>query len=131
MQLMKERDVPVAHNDRVYRYSRIRPLIAYGGIVGAFSALFINGVRHHAWPFEIIAAIGIGGLYLARRFLTARFRASNWLVRETDNGLYVHFRSYLNYHFSADNTTVAFIPYREISRARPGPATREKPSPGE
>jgi len=127
MQLMKERDVPVAHNDRVYRSSRARAVIAYAGIVGAFSALFINGLRQHAPPFEIIAGMGIGAMFLARRFLTARFRPSNWLVRETESGLYVHFRSYLNYQMSADDPTVVFIPYREISRARPVRERREKP----
>jgi hypothetical protein len=127
MQLMKERDVPVAHSDRVYRSSRARALIAYAAILGAFSALFMNGVRHHAWPLEVIAGVCIVGLFLARRFLTARFRPSNWLVRETENGLYVHFRSYLNYHFPSDDLTVAFIPYREITRARPVRQRREKP----
>src|SRR4051812_4025610 len=114
MKLIRERDVPIGNGDRVYRYSRARAVVAYGTIVAGFAALFVVGSRGHVLPLQIISVIGIFGLSLARRFLAARFRPSNWLVRQSENGLYLHFRSYLNYHFSPDDRTVAFIPYREI-----------------
>jgi hypothetical protein len=60
---------------------------------------------------------------LGRRFVVARFHESNWLVRADENGLYVKFRSYLNYHFPADDQTVVFLPYREIRKAH---RTRER-----
>jgi len=36
----------------------------------------------------------------------------------TDHGLYIKFRSYLNYHFPEQDLTVVFLPYTEIRGAR-------------
>lgn len=127
MQLMRERDVPVMNSDRVFRYSRARAVLVYLTMVGGLVALFVAGARGHTVALQIVAAIALLPVFLSRRFLVARFRSSNWLVRETENGLYLHFRSYLNYHFSADDPTVAFIPYRELSRARWVRERRERP----
>ncbi|HEU5257489.1 MAG TPA: hypothetical protein VFU28_15960, partial [Vicinamibacterales bacterium] len=52
------------------------------------------------------------------RYLTARFRATNWLARLDASGLYVQFRSYLNYALSDVDETVVFIGYQEIRSAR-------------
>jgi hypothetical protein len=127
MQLMRERDVPVGNTDRVFRSSRARAAVVYLTMLAGISWLFVAGSRKHAIVLQVFASIGLIGAYLGRRFLLARFRPSNWLVRETENGLYLHFRSYLNYHFSPDDPTVAFIPYREISRTRRVRVTRAKP----
>lgn len=51
-------------------------------------------------------------------FVTARFRRSNWLVRMSQTGLYVQFRSYLNYQLPPDEASVVFLGYDEISSAR-------------
>jgi hypothetical protein len=45
-------------------------------------------------------------------------RPSNWLARVRNDGLFIQFRSYLNYHLPADALTVFFIPYQEIRSAR-------------
>ena len=50
--------------------------------------------------------------------MTARFRSSNWLVRLTDHGLFIKFRSYLNFHFPDQDLSVVFISYSEIRSAR-------------
>ncbi len=50
--------------------------------------------------------------------ISARFRPSNWLVRLTDQGLFIKFRSYLNDHFPAQGFTVVFIAHAEIRSAR-------------
>jgi hypothetical protein len=57
-------------------------------------------------------------LLLTRRFITARFRASNWLVRMNDAGVFVQFRSYLNYHLPPEDLTVVFLSFGEIRSAR-------------
>jgi hypothetical protein len=62
-----------------------------------------------------------------RRLVLARFRASNWLLRTSDAGLFVQFRSYLNYHFPREDPTVVFIPYHEIRSARLVRERREIP----
>jgi hypothetical protein len=53
-----------------------------------------------------------------QRLITARFRPSNWLVRMSDSGLFIKFRSYLNYHLPAEDLTVVFVSYQEIRSAR-------------
>ena len=118
MQLYRERDAPANDHDRVFRYSRTRAVIVYALLFGGAIALFANGVRQRLVPLEFFGLILAAGVLLAKRFLVARFRPSNWLVRATESGVYVKFRSYLNYHFSSDDLTVAFIPYREITAAR-------------
>ena len=118
MQLLHERDLPCSDHDIVCRYSCTRGAFAFALLFAGCVALAVVGVRRHTFLLELAAVFLAGGEYLGRRFLTARFRPSNWLVRANDNGLYVKFRSYLNYHFPAENLTVAFIPYREIAAAR-------------
>jgi len=126
MQLYRERDVPANDHERVFRYSRTSATVVYALLFGGAIALFANGVRQRIPPLEFFGLLLAVGVFLAKRFLVARFRPSNWLVRATDGGVYVKFRSYLNYHFSADDITVAFIPYREITAARVVRETVEK-----
>jgi hypothetical protein len=127
MELLRDRDVHIDVHDRVYRYSRVNAIVGYGLLLAGCVALFRFGWREHALILQIAALFTATCLYLARRFGTARFRASNWLVRANVNGLYVHLRSYLNYHFPADDVTVAFIPYREILAAHAIRERREVP----
>ena len=118
MQLLRERDVPANEHDRVFRYSRTFATIAYAALLAGPIALFTTGVRNHAILPLVIAPLMAMLVFLSKRFLVARFQPSNWLVRATESGVYVKFRSYLNYHFSADDVAVVFIPYREITAAR-------------
>jgi hypothetical protein len=117
----------VGHNDRVYRYSRTHATVASCLWFAGCVALVVAGARQRAYVLEFAAALLGIGLLLARRFLLARFRDSNWLVRANENGVYVQFRSYLNYHFSPDDQSVAFIPYRDILIARAAREQRELP----
>lgn len=126
MQLLRERDVPANDHDRVFRYSRTNATIAYALLFGGAIALFATGVRQRFVPLQLLALLFAALVFLSKRFLVARFRPSNWLVRATESGVYVKFRSYLNYHFGADDLTVAFVPYREITRARLVRETVEK-----
>ena len=127
MQLMRERDVPANDHDRVFRYSRFNATLAVALLLAGPVALFGTGVRHRTVLPQIIAIGAVGLVLLAKRFLVARFRPSNWLVSTTESGVYVKFRSYLNYHFSADDVSVVFIPYREIATARVVRETIERP----
>ena len=118
MHLMRERDVPANDHDHVFRYSRLNATIAFALLFAGPAALFAIGVRSRVVLPEIIAVVVAGLVLLAKRFIVARFRPSNWLVTATESGVYVKFRSYLNYHFSADDVSVVFVPYREIAVAR-------------
>ena len=43
---------------------------------------------------------------------------TNWIVKTTDEGLYLNLRSYQNRHFPDDAPTIAFLRYAEIASAR-------------
>lgn len=118
MRLLRSSDVEVRANDRVFRYSRIHA-VAVALIVLAIAGWVAFHAYTAAWkPGYYIAAVIILFLELMRRFVTARFRSSNWLVRMNDLGAYVQFRSYLNYHLPTEDLTVVFIPFGEIRSAR-------------
>jgi hypothetical protein len=53
-----------------------------------------------------------------QKVITARFHSANWLVRLTDNGVFIKFRSYLNNHFDAQDFVVLFLPFSELRSAR-------------
>jgi hypothetical protein len=118
MRLLRLNDVEINPTDRVYRYSRwhavLVVIVALGGAGSAAFHAYTAGWK----PGYYIAGVIILFLELLRRFVTARFRPSNWLVRTNDSGVFIQFRSYLNYHLPADDLTVIFISYGEIRSAR-------------
>lgn len=118
MRLLRHTDVPVTTRDLVFQYSRTRALVFSLMLFVAGLALVWVGWQQRFWlPFVIAGTLFLGWPAF-RGVVTARFRRSNWLVRAGDTGLWVQFRSYLNYHFPADDLTVVSIPYREINSAR-------------
>lgn len=118
MRLLRQSDVEIRGNDRVFRYSRVHA-VAIALIVLGVAGWVAFHAYTAAWkPGYYIAAAIVLFLDLMRRFVTARFRSSNWLVRLNDLGVYVQFRSYLNYHLPAEDLTVVFIPFGEIRSAR-------------
>ena len=130
MQLMRLRDVPAKQNDRIFRYSRARAVVACGAVVAIIVAMLWSGVRQGVVIFDVAALLSTAVILPFRGLAMARFRPSNWLVRVIDGGMYVQLRSYLNSHFSADDLTVAFIPFREIRGAREVRDRREIPELG-
>jgi hypothetical protein len=118
MRLLRLADVETTPSDHVYYRSRAQALLfvaiaIFGAAVLAFRA-FTAGFHLGYY----LAAVDISFLALYRRFITARFRPSNWLVRTNNLGLFIQFRSYLNYHLPAEDLTVVFIAYQEIRSAR-------------
>ena len=118
MRLLRLSEVESSPNDRIYRYSRSRAVF--------FVVLAHAGAGWLAWdaystdwkPGYFIAAVILLFINFLRRFITARFRDSNWLVRTNDTGVYIQFRSYLNYHLPANDLTVVFLSFGEIGSAR-------------
>lgn len=117
IRLMREIDVPATPRDRVFRSSRLSAVVAVLICLAACAAMII-----FHWPAPRLSDYFSGAilllLFLLRRFVTARFHPSNWLVRMRNDGLYIHFRSYLNDHLSAEDPTVVFLPYEAIRSAR-------------
>ena len=117
IRLMRATEVPETPRDRVYRASRLRAMMFVIFCLGGCAALVF-----FRWPKPrlsyYISAVVILLLVAMRRFVTARFHPANWLVRTGDEGLFIHFRSYLNEHLSSEDPTVAFIPFGDIRSAR-------------
>lgn len=118
MKLLRRADAHGGPGTLEYRRSPERALAAYlVGWLGA-GALGWWAWREEAWPLFYVAAFLGVVLFLLRGPLGARFGPANWLVRATPGGLYVHFRSHLNWHFPDEDATVVFVPYSEIRAAR-------------
>ena len=118
MQLMRMAEAPAAGRNRVFRYSGSRALIGTAVLVAlAVGALLLAWTTAN-WLAYYVAAVATIFPLIFRRLVTARFRSSNWLVRLTDHGLFIKFRSYLNFHFPDQDLSVVFISYSEIRSAR-------------
>lgn len=118
MRLLRQSDVEIQPSDRVFAFSRVRAFVLGCSWLGAIAWLGFRAVDAHWHPGYYVGGFLLLFFLLARRFITARFRPSNWLVRMTDSGLFLQFRSYLNYHLPADDLTVVFISFSEIRSAR-------------
>lgn len=118
MQLLRLSEVSVSPDDRVFRHSPVRALLPSGAVLGVSVACLIFATRRGSVVAYYIAGVLLLGLVLMRRLITARLRPTNWLAIMSGAGLYIQFRSYLNYHLPLDVPTVLFIPYSEIRCAR-------------
>ena len=118
MQLMRLADVMVSDRDRIFAYSRSRALLgSITLLIAAVTAAVLSWVND-SWLGYYLAAVILLGFFIFRKMVSARFRPSNWLVRVSDHGLFVKFRSYLNDHFPEQDFTVVFIAHAEIRSAR-------------
>jgi hypothetical protein len=118
MRLLRDADVVGRDGDLVFRHSPGRALLVACATGAVSGGLIVFGWRERSWIAYYIAAVLLVGLFVLRWLVLARFRASNWLVRVSANGVFVQLRSYLNYHFPSEDLTVAFIPYPEIRSVR-------------
>src|SRR5580698_10206052 len=119
MQLLRLQEVQVGSNDRVFRHARMRALIVWLAGFSVAAGLLLGAYTNAKWragyifgPFLMLF------LLLTLKFVTARFHPSNWLVRMNGSGIYVQFRSYLNYRLPSDNPSLAFLAFGEIASAR-------------
>jgi hypothetical protein len=117
IRLMRAAEVSVTSRDRMFRYSPARASLLVIAILAACAGLVIFHWPRPRAAYYISGAILLG-LLLMRRFILARFRSSNWLVKLSDDGVFLQFRSYLNYHLPGENLTVVFIPHQDIRSAR-------------
>jgi len=120
MRLLRASDVPVSE-DAVFRYSRRRAVSLALLVIVAGVGSILFGRRQPAGVIRYVSlyagAIFLFGLFFLRGYVTARFRNSNWLALITPTGLFLKFRSYLNYALPDSDQTVVFIPYQEIQSA--------------
>lgn len=117
MRLLRMAEVEQTPNDLVFRHSRFRALL-FLLIAVSGGLLLLYRARTGFTPGYYLATVDLLCLALFSRFISARFRHSNWLARMNDLGVFVQFRSYLNYHLPPEDLTVVFIAYGEILSAR-------------
>jgi len=118
MRLLRLDEVPTGERDRVFRHSPARALFAALAALCAAGGFFLFGWQHGSVLAYYLAGVTLLGPLVMRGIVLARFQPSNWLVRLCDAGLFVHFRSYLNYHLPQEDPTVVFIPHEEIRSVR-------------
>lgn len=118
MRLLRLRDVEVSPNDRVFRHARLRALIVWLAGFAAATAFFLQAYTAKWPPGYFFGSFLLLFLLLTLRMVTARFHPSNWLVRMNETGIYVQYRSYLNYQLPADDPSVVFLSFGEIASAR-------------
>lgn len=97
------------------------PLIAWAAFAGHLASIA-------EWPWwvwllagPVFLMAGLLWLVVVMAMSTAcvaSFRTSNWLMKVTRAGVYVKFRSYLNYHFPEDGPTVVYLCFGELNSAR-------------
>ncbi len=116
IRLMRSVEVPETPRDRIFRASRLHAILILAVCGYACAAMVV-----YRWPgpracFYVSGAIALLLLALNHLF-TARFHPANWLVRIGDEGLFIHYRSYLNDTMSPEDPTVAFVPFADIRSA--------------
>jgi membrane protein YdbS with pleckstrin-like domain len=95
MRLLRLREARVGSDDRVFCYSRTTAVLPILILLALAAGTAFYAIAVHWKPGYYIAGIVALGCLLMRRFVTARFRTSNWLVRMNEAGLFIQFRSYL------------------------------------
>src|SRR5690349_17072694 len=118
MQLLRLKEVPMSQRDLVFAYSRVSAISGALVLFLASAGLIVFARLNGAWPAYVVAAFMILFVRIYQKVIIARFHPGNWLVRMTDNGLFVKFRSYLNDHFDAQDFVVLFLPFSELRSAR-------------
>jgi hypothetical protein len=117
IRLVRAVEVPETDRDLVFRASRLHAVLVVLISLGVAAA-----VLFYRWPARTpsyyVAGLILLILLALHRFVTARFHPQNWLVRKGDEGLFIHFRSYLNERLNPDDPTVMFLAYSDIRSAR-------------
>jgi hypothetical protein len=118
MRLLRLQDVEIGQNDRVFRHARLQALIVWLAGFAATTALFFQAYTGKWPPGYIFGSFLLLFVLLTLRMVTARFHPSNWLVRMNETGIYVQYRSYLNFQLPTDDPSVVFVSLGEIASAR-------------
>jgi len=122
MTLLRASQLPPGDGDSVFRCSRWRAALLALVVFSCGVGCVYFGIRQPAgvsrYVGYYVGAIVLVGLLVLQRYITARFRPSNWLARLNASGVYLQFRSYLNDVLPDVDETVVFIGYHEIRSAR-------------
>ena len=118
MRLLRSSDVQASPDDRVFHHPRALATIVWLALFCGAAAVLVGAIAGTWKPGYVVGPVVLLFLLLTLRFVTARFHASNWLIRSGNSGLYAQYRSYLNDQLPADERSVIYISYDEIASAR-------------
>lgn len=131
MRLLRLQDVEISPNDRVFRHARVRALVIWLAALGGSLAMIFSGLTGKWKPGYVFGPFILLFVLLMMRLVTARFHPSNWLVRMNDAGLYIQYRSYLNYELPPDDPSVVFLSFGEVASAHLLKERVEAPDPAQ
>jgi len=124
MKFYKLTEVPIQSDDQVFKASPVSAGIAFTVFSGITTAALVLGIHHvdgitlpRVIFYIVAAATGLFGLFAFHSF-RASLKPSNWLLRCSNNGVIIHFRSYLNWRFPAEDVQAVGFDYSEIAWAR-------------
>ena len=119
MRQLRLQDVEVGPRDRVFRDSRMRALIGWLARFAATAGfLFSTPTRESGRPATSLAYSCCSFVLLTLRMVTARFHPSDWLVRVNETGVYMQYRSNVNYQLPAEDPSVVSCPSARSASAR-------------
>jgi hypothetical protein len=119
MRLCFPHDVPRIGVTQTFRRSVAAPgAVALASL--AFAVVWLTRVAASGdgvfvW-LPAVAALIVAGFSFG--MFSAALRPTNWLLKTGPDGLYLKFRSYLNYHFPDTTPYIAFIRFAEIAHVR-------------
>ena len=117
MQFMRAIEVPETPRDLLFRASRLRGILFVAATLAVCAALIFKTFPPPRIIYFIVGLI-LFLLSLFHRMIAARFHPQNWLARVSDNGVFIHYRSFLNERMSVEDPTVVLIPFADIRSAR-------------
>jgi hypothetical protein len=118
MRLLRRQEVEIGLNDGLFRHSRLRALILWLAGFAATAAFFLHSYTAKWPPGYFFGSFLLLFLLLTLKMVTARFHPSNWLARMNETGIYVQYRSYLNYQLPPNDPSVVLLSFGEIASAR-------------
>lgn len=97
-------------------------LVAGGLTLAAAVGLAVPVATDAPWWGYLVAGLWSAVMGLIARVMWSTFRAAlqptNWVLRVDDRGLFLKFRSYLNYAFDSDEPDVLFVPRAAVAWLR-------------
>ena len=127
MKLLSTGDIPQDDVVQTFRYGSAGAIASFviSLAVPASAVVVAFGTSLPRWGYllgaplillyALICWALIGGTWHSVR---AGLGPTNWVMKATRDGLYLQFRSYLNYHFPETGPTAAYVPFDEIHSAR-------------
>ncbi len=139
MKFYRPDEVPARPDDLVCKAAALGPfiwvVIFYGGAI-SLVWFGIFGAKHYGPglvpKFFIFAAAVAFALFgrISWGMFRACLKPTNWLLRCGDNGVFIKYRSFLNWRFPADDVQVVGFDYSELAEVRKVKESRITPSMG-